>query len=122
VTCGRLGMEYIGTRPSHFIVGNEEKMHKQDRELSRVDGPPSKVVPPVCPQQNNPSPWAKFRSYTWSPPAADCSLFAIAFATVLAYREQSGHCLFDQNKMRQHLLKCLQEGEMTYRFIVFVGC
>jgi len=42
------------------------------------------------------------------PPAADCSLsFAIAFATALACGEQPGHRLFNQNKMRQHLLKSL---------------
>ena len=28
------------------------------------------------------------------PPAADCSLFAIAFASALAHGEQPGHCLF----------------------------
>jgi len=27
--------------------------------------------------------------------------------------EQAGHCLFDENKVRQHLLKSLQEGKMT---------
>ena len=42
------------------------------------------------------------------PPAADCSLFAIAFATALAYGEQPGHCLFDQIKVRQHQLTSLQ--------------
>jgi len=47
------------------------------------------------------------------PPAADCGLFAIAIATALAYGEQPGHCPFNQNKMRKHLLKSLQEGEMT---------
>ena len=43
----------------------------------------------------------------------DCGLFAVAFATALVHGEQSGRFQFDQNKMRQHLLKCLQEGEMT---------
>ena len=83
-----------------------------------MDSPPSKVVPQDCPRQNNRSPPTKYRSHTWSPlaadgppPAADCSLFAIAFATTLAYGEQPGHCLFDQNKVRQHQLKSLQEGE-----------
>ena len=47
------------------------------------------------------------------PHAADYGLFAIAFATTLAYGEQPGHCLFNQNKMRQQLVKSLQEGEMT---------
>jgi len=31
----------------------------------------------------------------------------------LHIEDSLGHCLFDQNKMRQHLLKSLQEGEMT---------
>ena len=50
--------------------------------------------------------------WTLEPPA-NCGLFAIAFATALAYGEQPGHCLFDQNKVRQHQLKPLQDGEMT---------
>jgi len=36
-----------------------------------VDSPPSKAVPPDCPQQNNRSPRTKYRSHTCSPPAAD---------------------------------------------------
>ena len=47
------------------------------------------------------------------PHAADCGLFAIAFTTALAYGEQPGHCPFNQNKVRQHQLKPLQDGEMT---------
>ena len=43
----------------------------------------------------------------------DCGLFAIAFATALVHGEQPGRFLFDQDKMRHHLLKCLQEGELT---------
>ena len=84
-----------------------------------VDSPPSKVFPPDCPRQNNRSPGTKYRSHTWSPLAADgppcCRLwpFAIAFATALAYGEQPGHCPFNQNKVRQHQLKSLQDGEMT---------
>ena len=84
-----------------------------------VDSPPSKVVPPDCPRQNNRSPRTKYRSHTWSPllptvpPAADCGHLAIAFATALAYGEQPGRCPFNQNKVRQHQLKSLQDGEMT---------
>jgi len=47
------------------------------------------------------------------PPAADCGLFAIAFATALAYGEQPRHCLFDQNEVRQHLLKSAGGGDDT---------
>ena len=32
--------------------------------------------------------------------------------TGLIHGEQPGRFLIDQDKMRQHLLKCLQEGEM----------
>ena len=46
-------------------------------------------------------------------PAADCGLFAIAFATALAYGEQPGRCLLDQNKVRQHLLKSAGGGDDT---------
>ena len=54
--------------------------------------------------------------YLVPPPAADCDLFAIAFATVLAYGEQLGRCLFDQNKVRQHLLKSAGGGDETTLF------
>ena len=80
---------------------------------------PLKRSPPNCPRQNNRSPPDQIsQPYLVPPccqqsPAADCSLFAIAFATMLAYGEQAGHCLFNQNKVRQHLLKSLQEGKMT---------
>jgi len=83
--------------------------------LSQCGQSPLEAVPPDCLQQNNRSPKTKFRSYTWSPralmvpSAADCSLFTIAFATALAYGEQPGHYLFNQNKMRQYVLKSLQE-------------
>ena len=43
----------------------------------------------------------------------DCGLFAVAFATSLVHGEQPGHFLFDQEKMRPHLLKCLQNGDLT---------
>ena len=43
----------------------------------------------------------------------DCGLFVIAFATALVHGEQPGRFLFVQDKMRRHLLKCLQEGELT---------
>ena len=42
----------------------------------------------------------------------DCGLFAIAFATALVHGEHPGKFLFNQDSMRQHLIKCLELGEM----------
>ena len=42
-----------------------------------------------------------------------CGLFAIAFATALIHGEHPGKFLFNQDSMRQHLMKCLELGEMT---------
>jgi len=80
-----------------------------------VDSPPSKVVPPdqISQPYLVPLPLPTVPLAADGPPAADYSLFAIAFAIALTYAEQPGHCLFDQNKVRQHHLKSLQEGEMT---------
>ncbi len=36
----------------------------------------------------------------------DCGLFAIAFATAVAYGKDPSQCNFDQAKMREHLYKC----------------
>ena len=43
----------------------------------------------------------------------DCGLFAIAFATALVGGEHPGKFLFNQDSMRQHLIKCLELGEIT---------
>ena len=42
--------------------------------------------------------------------SGDCGLFSLAFAACLASGCQR---LFDQGKMRNHLHKCLQKGELT---------
>ena len=41
----------------------------------------------------------------------DCGLFAIAFTTALVHGEQPGRFLFDQDKMRNHLLKHIRKLE-----------
>ena len=106
-------VEPLGRETCRFIRALIKKIIAplQRQPCHAVDSPPSKVVPPDCSRQNNWSPRTKYRSHTCSPPAADgppaadCGLFAIAFATAHAstahaYGEQPGHCLFDQNKVR----------------------
>ena len=43
----------------------------------------------------------------------DCGLFSIAFATALVFGEQPGRYLFDQKKMRAHLIQCLERQQMS---------
>ena len=43
----------------------------------------------------------------------DCGLFAVAFATAVAYGLNPGQCLFDQHKMREHLHQCLVKQRLT---------
>ena len=43
----------------------------------------------------------------------DCGLFTIAFATALVLGEKPGGFLFDQQKMRAHLIKCLEHQQVT---------
>lgn len=45
--------------------------------------------------------------------SSDCGLFVIAFATALIYECQPGLFLFDQDKMRQHLISCFENGQIT---------
>ncbi len=42
----------------------------------------------------------------------DCGLFAIAFATALAFGEKPELFFFDRSKMRVHLWQCLERGQM----------
>ena len=42
----------------------------------------------------------------------DCGAFAVAFATALCSGCHPGKCFYDQKQMRQHLMKCLQNGYM----------
>ena len=43
----------------------------------------------------------------------DCGLFSISFATALVFGEQPGYFLFEQTKMRVHLLRCLEQQQMS---------
>jgi polycystin 1L2 len=43
----------------------------------------------------------------------DCGLFAIAYAFELAAGNDPTTINFDQSKMRQHLLSCLEREEFT---------
>ena len=43
----------------------------------------------------------------------DCGLFSIAIATALVMGQQPGAFLFDQKKMRAHLIKCLERQVMS---------
>ena len=44
---------------------------------------------------------------------ADCGLFAIAFVTALSHGLHPGACIFEQNLMRSHLLKCFENGKLS---------
>ena len=43
----------------------------------------------------------------------DCSLFAIAFVTALAFGKAPCQYYFDQNKMRNHLLECFEKKKIA---------
>lgn len=45
--------------------------------------------------------------------SSDCGLFAIASATALILGYQSGEYIFDQSRMRRHLLQCLENRKMA---------
>ena len=42
-----------------------------------------------------------------------CGLFAIAFATSLAFGEDPANVTYDSTKLRMYLIKCLDENQMT---------
>ena len=44
---------------------------------------------------------------------SEYGVFAIAFATALAYGENPTQYLFVQSEMRSHLTMCLERGQMT---------
>ena len=44
---------------------------------------------------------------------SDCGVFAIAYATALAYGKQPGGCFLEQRVMRTHLTQCLQRQDIS---------
>ena len=50
----------------------------------------------------------------------DCGFFAIAVATALAFG--SNLVEFKQSGMREHLLKCFEDGVMTHMYIPLLNC
>ena len=43
----------------------------------------------------------------------DCGVFAAAYCTALAHRQDPSTLIFNQGAMRQHLLQCLEEKKMV---------
>lgn len=43
----------------------------------------------------------------------DCGLYAVAYATALAEGLEPANFVFEQEKMRRHLFKCLTSGKLT---------
>lgn len=43
----------------------------------------------------------------------DCGVFAIAFATSLAFGEDPAKRMYDPKKLRPHLIQCMDSGELT---------
>ncbi len=44
---------------------------------------------------------------------SDCGIFAVAYATALAFGQSPQHIHFDQKKMRKHLVECFENRKMT---------
>ena len=57
-----------------------------------------KYITPDCTQQSG---------------LVDCGLFAIANITSICYGERPEKTRYNQDLMRQHLTKCLEEGKMV---------
>ena len=46
--------------------------------------------------------------------AVDCSLYAMAVATCLAFKNDPTGVIFDQGKLRAHFFLCMEAGKITY--------
>ena len=44
--------------------------------------------------------------------SSDCGLYAVANITHIAFGDDPSLVIFNQSKMREHLLKCLEEQKM----------
>ena len=45
--------------------------------------------------------------------SSDCGLFALAFVTSICFGEDPSNISYDQPKLRQHFVHCLEKGEIT---------
>ena len=45
--------------------------------------------------------------------SSDCGLFALAFITSICNGQDPTDLAYDQSAMRSHLLKCIEQGQMT---------
>ena len=55
----------------------------------------------------------KFCKVAMQTNGCDCGVYAIAYATALCLRTSPSKLIFDENAMRPHLVKCLQDGKFT---------
>ena len=58
---------------------------------------------------------AKFMEVQLQCGGRDCGLFSISFTTALVFGEQPGHSIFDQKKMRSHLMHCFEQKQFPIR-------
>lgn len=55
----------------------------------------------------------KFGKVSLQTNGSDCGVYAIAFVAALCLGKSPQRVLFDDSKMRQHLMKCLEDGCFT---------
>ena len=88
----------------HYLYDSLKKKHISRDVLNQIssfsfhDGPQLIIHSAAVQQQDN---------------GVDCGLYAIAFATSLAYGENPEEELFDKSKLREHLKSCFRSQTMT---------
>ena len=55
----------------------------------------------------------RYQDAQWQSNGCDCGLFALANATSLCYSTNPCKVTYDQSKMREHFLQCIEEGKMA---------
>jgi len=88
-------------KSAYMILYTQSLILLQRITLKKMFDPSVKILLPAVQKQNG---------------VKDCGLFALAFATFLAFRKSHQPLLlhhFDLKKLRLHLISCLEEGVVS---------
>ena len=108
------GVQIIHTRGSHWIVASTFGSSTSDIQIfdslySSVDKETQSIILNLF--ESNSQPKLTMSKISKQEGVNDCGIFAIAAVTALAFG--SAPVQLQQSGMRQHLLKCFEDGSMT---------
>ena len=109
-------LQILHTCGNHWVAASTMKTENEDISLydckHSTVGTTTKVLLAQLVHTDKPTFSVKLSSVSKQSGSSDCGLYAVAYITHIAFGDDPSLVIFNQSKMREHLLKCLEEQQM----------